>query len=151
MTTLVIDASVALKWFIPEVHEVEAKRFLDPGNSLCAPDLLPSEFGNILWKKVRRAEITADEAQRIAAAMQSSPLILFPSLALLPDALRVAVATGCTVYDCSTYRLRRHGGAGSSQRIASSGTRSYIPPTTNLCIGSRTESLLSKTLDRDDR
>jgi predicted nucleic acid-binding protein len=100
MTTFVIDASVALKWFIPEVHEAEAKRFLDPGNSLCASDLLPSEFGNILWKKVRRAEITADEAQRIAAAMQSSPVILFPSLALLPDALRVAVATSCTVYDC---------------------------------------------------
>jgi predicted nucleic acid-binding protein len=99
MTTFVIDASVALKWFIPEIHEAEAKRFLDPGNILYAPDLLPSEFGNILLKKVRRAEITADEAERIAGEMQNSPVILTSSLDLLSDAPRLAVATGRTVYD----------------------------------------------------
>lgn len=99
MMTFVVDASVVVKWFIPEIHETEAKRFLDPGNLLHAPDLLPSEFGNILWKKVRRAEITADEAERIAGEMQNSPVTLVSSLDLLPDAPCVAVATGRTVYD----------------------------------------------------
>ncbi|HLL77695.1 MAG TPA: type II toxin-antitoxin system VapC family toxin [Pyrinomonadaceae bacterium] len=99
MTAFVVDASVALKWFIPEIHEAEAKRFLDPGNTLYAPDLLPSEFGNILWKKVRRAEITEGEAERIAMEMRSAPVTLVSSLDLLPNALHTAIATGRTVYD----------------------------------------------------
>jgi predicted nucleic acid-binding protein len=99
MTEFVIDASVALKWFIPEIHEAEAKRFLDPNNLLFAPDLLPSEFGNILWKKIRRGEITPGESARIVVEMQSAPLSFFPTLDLLPDALRIADATGRTVYD----------------------------------------------------
>lgn len=99
MTEFVIDASVALKWFIPEIHEAEAKRFLDPNNLLSAPDLLPSEFGNILWKKTRRGEITHGEAARIVVEMQNAPLSFFPSLNLLPEALRIADATGRTVYD----------------------------------------------------
>ena len=31
ITDLVVDAGVAIKWYIPEIHEHEAKRFLDPG------------------------------------------------------------------------------------------------------------------------
>jgi predicted nucleic acid-binding protein len=102
MKEFVVDASVVLKWFIPEVHEAEAKRFIDPNNVLFAPDLLPSEFGNILWKKVRRGEITDDEAMRIAAELQDAPLVIVPTLDLLTDALRIATSTGRTVYD-STY------------------------------------------------
>jgi predicted nucleic acid-binding protein len=99
MNEFVVDASVAIKWFIPEVHEIEAKRFLDPNNVLFAPDLLSSEFGNILWKKVRRGEITDGEAQRIAAELQDAPLVFVSALDLLTDALRIATATGRTVYD----------------------------------------------------
>jgi predicted nucleic acid-binding protein len=95
----VVDASVAVKWFVPEVLEAEAKRFLDPNNVLFAPDLLPSEFGNILWKKVRRGEITDAEAQRITAELQDAPIVFTPALDLLPDALRIATSTGRTVYD----------------------------------------------------
>lgn len=99
MTPYVIDASVAIKWFIPEVFEAEAKRFLDPNNNLYAPDLLPSEFGNILWKKVRRDEITMREAGRIIAEIETAPLILTSSLDLLSEAFRIATSTGRTVYD----------------------------------------------------
>jgi predicted nucleic acid-binding protein len=99
MTELVVDASVAVKWFIPEVYEAEAKRFLDPNNLLLAPDLLPSEFGNILWKKVGRGEITPDEARRIADAMRDAPISFAASRDLLPAALEIALGTGRTVYD----------------------------------------------------
>jgi predicted nucleic acid-binding protein len=100
VTEYVIDASVAVKWFVPEILEVEAKRWLDPSHILYAPDLLPSEFGNILWKKVRRKEITDTEAKCIAGELQRAPITLLYSLNLLTDALSLAHSTGSTVYDC---------------------------------------------------
>jgi hypothetical protein len=36
---LVVDAGVAIKWYVPEIHKREAKRFLDPGINLPAPEL----------------------------------------------------------------------------------------------------------------
>jgi predicted nucleic acid-binding protein len=70
VTEYVIDASVAIKWFVPEILEAAAKRWLDPSHILYAPDLLASEFGNILWKKTRQKEITEVEAKRIAVELQ---------------------------------------------------------------------------------
>ena len=99
MTEYVIDASVAIKWFVPEILEAEAKRWLDPAYILYAPDLLPSEFGNILWKKVRRKEIDEAEAKRIASVFQLAPIVFLYSLSLLTDALNIAQSTGSTVYD----------------------------------------------------
>ncbi len=99
MTEYVIDASVAIKWFVPEILEAEAKRWLDPAHVLYAPDLLPAEFGNILWKKVRRKEIAEAEAKRIAREFQSAPVVLLYSLDFLPEALTIAQSTGSTVYD----------------------------------------------------
>ncbi|MEO8383259.1 MAG: type II toxin-antitoxin system VapC family toxin [Acidobacteriota bacterium] len=62
MMKVVVDASVAAKWFLPEIHSDAAARLLDPTIALYAPDLIVPEFGNILWKKIRRAEITPVEA-----------------------------------------------------------------------------------------
>jgi predicted nucleic acid-binding protein len=62
MRRYVVDASVAVKWFVPEIHSAEALRLLSLYCELLAPDLLPSEFGNILWKKTRRGEIRVPEA-----------------------------------------------------------------------------------------
>lgn len=100
MTEYVIDAGVAIKWFVPEILEAEAKRWLDPSHILYAPDLLPSECGNILWKKARLKEITWAEASRIASELKLAPILLFSSLSLLTDALTLALDTGRTVYDC---------------------------------------------------
>jgi predicted nucleic acid-binding protein len=54
---LVIDASVAIKWFAPELLSAEAERLLDVDDALFAPDLLLVERGNIIWKKVRLGEL----------------------------------------------------------------------------------------------
>jgi predicted nucleic acid-binding protein len=100
VTKYVIDASVAIKWFVPEILEAEAKRWLDPSFMLSAPDLLLPEFGNILWKKVRRKELAEAEAKRIADELLRAPLYFLHSPDLLIDALTLANATGSTVYDC---------------------------------------------------
>lgn len=99
MRQLVVDASVVLKWFVPEVHSVAAARILNADVALYAPDLLGPEFGNILWKKVRRGEIDRDEADDIMNAFGSLPLEIRPSSVLLPSAFELAVALDRTVYD----------------------------------------------------
>lgn len=99
MKKFVVDASVAAKWFIPEIHSAAASRFLDPEILLCAPDLIVPEFGNVLWKKVRREEITAAEAGEILSAFAVLPIEIHSSAALLPAAFEIAVSLDCTVYD----------------------------------------------------
>lgn len=45
MIRLVVDASVAAKWFVPEIHQPAALRLLDDRHELLSPDLITAEFG----------------------------------------------------------------------------------------------------------
>ena len=100
MTRLVVDASVAIKWYVPEVHHLSAQKVLAAhGTALHAPDLIFPEFGNILWKKHRSGELTGEEARTIADAFLAVPKTIHKSHVLLPSALEIALATGRTVYD----------------------------------------------------
>lgn len=97
---LVVDASVAIKWYVPEAESAKAVALLGRGDQLLAPDLLNAEFGNILWKKVCRGELTTDEAEAIVDAfLSASPLSLHPSQRLLRGAFDIAVAFQRSVYD----------------------------------------------------
>ena len=42
----VVDASVAVKWLLPEEHTEQAESLLVEGNTFAAPDLLFAEVGN---------------------------------------------------------------------------------------------------------
>jgi predicted nucleic acid-binding protein len=99
MSRLVVDASVAIKWFLPEIHSVAAARLLDPEFSVAAPDLILPELGNTIWKKVRREEITSREAVGILAAFGSMGVEIYPSNLLLASAFELAVALDRSVYD----------------------------------------------------
>ncbi|MDT4965825.1 MAG: hypothetical protein QOJ64_562 [Acidobacteriota bacterium] len=75
MSLYVVDASVAIKLYVPEVHSPQAVRFFSDQHDLIAPDLMLSEFGNIVWKKVTlHAELTKGEGDRIITAVQTLPL-----------------------------------------------------------------------------
>ena len=99
MTSLVVDASVAAKWFLPEVHSEEALRLLETPYRLLVPDLLYSEVANTLWKRVVSREIAAKQAIEIAGVLESVPLAAFPAKPLMAAALDIACRTGRTVYD----------------------------------------------------
>ena len=100
MKKAVVDASVAIKWFVPEIHSAAAVRLLDGDFMLAAPDLIGPELGNTIWKKVRRRELTPDEASEIVGAFPKIGVEIHPSGVLLPSALDLAVALDRTVYDC---------------------------------------------------
>jgi predicted nucleic acid-binding protein len=96
----VIDASVAVKWFVPENHSLEARRLLDAGIRRHVPVLLYSEVGQTVWKKVhQRGEIAAADGREILRDLLVTPLEIHTVTPLLEPAFDIAVATGRTVYD----------------------------------------------------
>jgi predicted nucleic acid-binding protein len=95
----VVDASVAVKWFVDEVHAEAARRLLADVYVLSAPDLLWPECGNILWKKVQRGELMAQEARLIREGLELQPLHMASCRVLLEPALEIALHTGRSVYD----------------------------------------------------
>lgn len=105
MNRFVIDASVAIKWWVPEVHSADALRYLDPDLGREAPELLLAEAGNILWKKVNRGELTTVEAERIAGDLVQSDVVVYPIGPILVAPLRIAPETGRSSYDCTYLAL----------------------------------------------
>lgn len=99
MSRYIVDASVGVKWFLPETHATAARRLLNGSHHLVVPDLFYPEIGNILWKKVRLGELTTDEANEIVSAILSLTIESHATQALLPAALEIAVRMGRIVYD----------------------------------------------------
>jgi predicted nucleic acid-binding protein len=103
MTKLVVDASVAIKWFIPEPLSVEARRILDDYQvgtiPLLAPDLINAELGNIVWKKQAFQGLGADDARTVIDEFRKLVIVVTPSRDLLEDAYDLAVTHGRSVYD----------------------------------------------------
>jgi predicted nucleic acid-binding protein len=108
VSRFVVDASVAVKWFLPEPHADAARRLLDGGHTLMAPDLLFPEVANILWKRVRRQEITDEEAAATVQALGALPLQVSASWPLVLLALEIACRTQRTVYDSLYLALAVH-------------------------------------------
>jgi len=107
--TFVVDASVGAKWASPEIVEPLADRadrflraYVEGTVQVVVPDLFWIEIGNFLWKAAKRGEITVALAGRGLEAMLNRDFPTVPSRAVLPEALKIAVDFGRTVYD-STY------------------------------------------------
>jgi predicted nucleic acid-binding protein len=106
---LVVDASVVIKWHVAEIHADAALRLLgDHAPELHVPDLMFPEAGNILWKKVRRGDLTEEQARGIAHLVAVAPLEIHPSAPLLEAAFEIATRTGRTVYDSLYVALAVH-------------------------------------------
>jgi predicted nucleic acid-binding protein len=89
LNTLVIDASIAIKWVIEE-DGTDLALALRQKARLMAPDLMVAECANILRKKVQRKELSNDEALIAARLLQSAEIELVPSRALMESATRLA-------------------------------------------------------------
>jgi predicted nucleic acid-binding protein len=104
MKVFVIDASVAVKWYIPEPFSEQAVYYLEllrEGKAkLLAPELIIAELGNILWKKELSGELARDEVQLIGETMANSfPAELTEARLLLPAALEIAFELKLALYD----------------------------------------------------
>ncbi len=99
MSDLVVDASVAIKWFLPEIHGEAALRLLEGQYTLRAPDLIFSEFGTVLWKRFRKSQISRKEAIVTTEALLALPLQVESSQSLIPAALEIACGAHRAVCD----------------------------------------------------
>jgi predicted nucleic acid-binding protein len=99
VSVFVVDASLVIKWFIPEIHSEAARRWLDPSHDYLAPDLLFSEAGNTVWKKVRRKELAEAEGRHLVTDIAQVAVETVAIRSLLQDALALALTVGITVYD----------------------------------------------------
>ena len=100
MNTLVIDASIAVKWVVEEEGTEEAL-ILRRRAKLVAPELLTAECANILWKKCQRDELSKEEAFLAAQLLQAADIEFLPTRLLLEAAARIAVELDHPAYDCS--------------------------------------------------
>jgi predicted nucleic acid-binding protein len=99
VTRIVVDASVAVKWFVPEELSADARKLLAPEYELLAPDLLWAELGSALWKKHRRQELDRRTAWRLFRDFAQVPIQLHPTDRWTEAALQVAFDHDITVYD----------------------------------------------------
>ncbi len=99
MNTLVIDASIAIKWVVEE-DGTDWSLALRQKARLMAPDLIVAECANILWKKAQRKELRKDEALIAARLLQNAEIELIPCRALLESATRLAIELDHPAYDC---------------------------------------------------
>jgi predicted nucleic acid-binding protein len=95
----VLDASVAVKWYVPEIYVNEAVKLLDGDHDFHVPELIFPEISNIIWKKVKREDITQTEGRRIIAALLETNWAVHSHKQTLVSAYAGAEATGQTVYD----------------------------------------------------
>lgn len=101
MSVVIVDASVGVKWFVPEVLAAEARQWRNGSDELHIPAFFfDLEIANILWKKIRRAEITRADADLILAQLPTLPLTRHAEGPALPAAFDLADRTDRTVYDC---------------------------------------------------
>jgi hypothetical protein len=100
LNKLIVDASVAAKWFIEEEHSEAALSVLDEKHQLHAPDFLLLEINATIWKWIRRNAISLSEANDVWIAFRQYPIQYHPFASLLDTAFAIANQTGRSVYDC---------------------------------------------------
>ncbi len=101
---IVIDASVAAKWFLPDepfsATALELLRRATAGTTdFIVPDLFFSECGNILWKAARRKRLSVDETVAAIQVIEELQPLTVPAAGLLEDTLQIARNYDRTFYD----------------------------------------------------
>jgi len=115
MTDVIVDASVAAKWVLPEVDSAHALRvFADvaaAGGVSVVLDVAAAEVVNVIWKWHRRKLISTTEADQFLANWLNYPKRTEESQRLLAASLSLAIRYGCAVYDALFLALMSDMGA----------------------------------------
>ena len=98
--TLIVDASVAAKWFLVEPGRPEARRLLDRGERLIAPELIVAEVVNVVWKRLIAGTIDRSQAGEVPGELPRLFAELCPIAALAGRALAIAEELRHPAYDC---------------------------------------------------
>jgi predicted nucleic acid-binding protein len=99
--SLVVDASVALKWFLADEPDADrALAIVRDEAVLAAPDLLVVEVCNAAWRLARLDRISQAQLAEIAAMLPRFFEPLVGAAGLAPRAVAIAGQLDHPVYDC---------------------------------------------------
>ncbi len=100
---VVVDSSVAIKWFVVEDHSAQATALLTAFRtgqySLLAPDFITIELSNVVWKKQLRQGLLAEDAEVILKEFPLIGVTLTSSDDLLMNAYNLAITNQRSIYD----------------------------------------------------
>ena len=99
-STLVIDANVAIKWFIDEDGHDRARSLLTGADRLIGPDLVLIECVNIAWKKWRQGSLDAADVAEITQLPPDAFAVIVDSREVLVGAARISLRLNHPAYDC---------------------------------------------------
>lgn len=98
--SLVVDASVGMKWVLPEPDSWMAHALAMSGEKLLVPDFWLNEACNVLWVQVRKSILTPDEVREALATLRTT---IQPTptadLDLHSAALEIGLSAGHSPYD----------------------------------------------------
>ena len=97
---LIPDASVGVKWYVPEAGSSEAARLLDPQFELHVPTYFFTEAASVLQRKVA-VDRTLSETEGLEAFqhLRTVPMTIHATEGLLEEAFRHGVRYRRPVYD----------------------------------------------------
>lgn len=96
--SIVIDASVAIKWVLEEPGTEAAIAVL--GDELIAPELWLTEAANALWRHVRLGEASATQALARIDELANAPVASFSTVPYARRALQIGLEIDHPIYDC---------------------------------------------------
>jgi predicted nucleic acid-binding protein len=111
----VVDTSAVLRLFIPDGPIPEGLetffRGVETGLHVAiAPELLMVEAVNVVIKKQRRGELTADEAVALVSLLKQMPIRYYRHQEVSDVIHRVAIETGLSGYDAAFLALAQDRG-----------------------------------------
>jgi len=103
---IVLDASVAAKWLLPEAGSQEAVALQEGPDELFGPDLIRMEVAAAITRRVRDKEKPLPAAEAIHRCtkwfrlLDQATIALLPESELLEEAIRLSVKIPHTLQDC---------------------------------------------------
>jgi predicted nucleic acid-binding protein len=111
----ILDASVAMRWIVPEVGSEHAVELLSQPIAWKAPRLMMTEVAAALRRKVAgddlRAEQAIDALDALLAAVADGTVQLAEDETLIAAALTLALTSGHRVPDCLYLAIAERDGA----------------------------------------
>ena len=98
--TLVVDASTAVKWVLPEPLSERAVAIRTMDDDLIAPSLVCAEIGSAIWRAVLRGDVLAAEARDSLGIAMGHYRRIIPLEELSDSAIALAIRLRHPIYDC---------------------------------------------------
>jgi len=115
MNNFVVDASVVLKWYLPDEQGVSQalsllEDFVEGGLRLHAPNLIDYEFVNAMWVAGKMGRIAVEDRDAAAKNFINIEIIRVDIGGFFENLLRLATEYNRSCYDASYLALSEHVG-----------------------------------------